>query len=73
MRDALGQLALLAVQFQDVEVIALDVLDLEVQLGAGLQPGLWSELYLWLLLALAIATVINRARQIVAKAKGRAA
>lgn len=46
---------------------------LAVLLGAGLQPGLWSELYLWLLLALAIATVINRARQIVAKAKGRAA
>ena len=46
---------------------------LAVLLGAGLQPGLWSELYLWLLLALAIATIINRARQIVAKAKGRAA
>ena len=46
---------------------------LAVLLGAGLQPGLWSALYLWLLLALAIATVINRARQIVAEAKGRAA
>ena len=46
---------------------------LAVLLGTGLQPGLWSELYLWLLLALAIATIINRARQIVAEAKGRAA
>jgi hypothetical protein len=43
-----------------------------VLLGAGLQPGLWADLYLWLLLALAVATVINRARRIVAEAKGRA-
>jgi CDP-diacylglycerol--glycerol-3-phosphate 3-phosphatidyltransferase len=45
---------------------------LAVLLGAGLRPGLWSDVYLWLLLVLATATVINRGRRIVAKAEGRA-
>jgi len=46
---------------------------LAVLIGAGLAPGQWSELYLELLFALAVLTSINRARRIVAQAKGKAA
>jgi len=42
---------------------------LAVLLGAGLAPGAWTELYLWLLLILAALTVLNRARSILAAAK----
>lgn len=42
---------------------------LAMLLGLGLAPGLWSDLYVWLLLALAVATVINRARHVIAEAK----
>jgi CDP-diacylglycerol--glycerol-3-phosphate 3-phosphatidyltransferase len=44
-----------------------------VLIGAELKPGLWSDVYVWILLVLAMATVINRARRIVADAKGRGA
>jgi CDP-diacylglycerol--glycerol-3-phosphate 3-phosphatidyltransferase len=45
---------------------------LAVMLGLGLAPGLWSDLYVWVLLVLAMATVMNRACQIIAEAKKRA-
>jgi CDP-diacylglycerol--glycerol-3-phosphate 3-phosphatidyltransferase len=46
---------------------------LAVLLGVGLVPGLWSTLYLAALLLLCALTVLNRARAIVAEAKGKAA
>jgi phosphatidylglycerophosphate synthase len=46
---------------------------LAVLIGAGFAPGLWSSIYLGILLALAALTVLNRARRIVADAKGQAA
>jgi CDP-diacylglycerol--glycerol-3-phosphate 3-phosphatidyltransferase len=42
---------------------------LAVLLGVGLTPGLWTTVYLVVLLGLAALTVLNRARQIVAEAK----
>jgi CDP-diacylglycerol--glycerol-3-phosphate 3-phosphatidyltransferase len=45
---------------------------LAVLLGAGFAPGLWSTLYLAALLLLSALTVLNRARSIVAEAKGKA-
>jgi CDP-diacylglycerol--glycerol-3-phosphate 3-phosphatidyltransferase len=45
---------------------------LAMLLGLGLAPGLWSDSYLWLLFALAVVTVINRARRLIAEAKDRA-
>lgn len=44
---------------------------LAVLLGVGLAPGLWSDIYVWVLLVLAMATMLNRARLIVAEAKGQ--
>jgi CDP-diacylglycerol--glycerol-3-phosphate 3-phosphatidyltransferase len=44
---------------------------LAVLLGLGLAPGLWSTLYLLALLVLSALTVVNRARRIVAEAKGQ--
>jgi CDP-diacylglycerol--glycerol-3-phosphate 3-phosphatidyltransferase len=41
---------------------------LAVLLGIGLAPGLWTSLYLAVLLALSAVTVLNRARRIVAEA-----
>jgi CDP-diacylglycerol--glycerol-3-phosphate 3-phosphatidyltransferase len=46
---------------------------LAVLIGVGLTPGLWSSIYLGILLALAALTVLNRARRIVGDAKGQAA
>ena len=46
---------------------------LAVLIGAGLTPGLWSTLYLAVLLLLSALTVLNRARAIIANAKGRPA
>jgi CDP-diacylglycerol--glycerol-3-phosphate 3-phosphatidyltransferase len=46
---------------------------LAVLLGLGLAPGVWTDLYLWLMLALSVLTIFNRGRRIVAEAKGRAA
>ena len=46
---------------------------LAVLLGVGFAPGLWSTLYLAALLLLSALTVLNRARRIVAEAKGKAA
>jgi CDP-diacylglycerol--glycerol-3-phosphate 3-phosphatidyltransferase len=46
---------------------------LAVLIGAGLTPGLWSTLYLAALLLLSALTVLNRARAIIANAKGRPA
>ncbi|HSD91978.1 MAG TPA: CDP-alcohol phosphatidyltransferase family protein [Methyloceanibacter sp.] len=46
---------------------------LAVLLALGLEPGAWSDLYLWLMLALSILTIFNRARKIVAEAQGKAA
>jgi CDP-diacylglycerol--glycerol-3-phosphate 3-phosphatidyltransferase len=46
---------------------------LAVLLGVGLSPGLWSTLYLSALLVMSALTVINRARSIVAEAKGNSA
>jgi CDP-diacylglycerol--glycerol-3-phosphate 3-phosphatidyltransferase len=46
---------------------------LAVLIGAGLSPGLWSTLYLAALLVLSALTVLNRARAILAQAKGKAA
>jgi CDP-diacylglycerol--glycerol-3-phosphate 3-phosphatidyltransferase len=43
---------------------------LAVLIGLGLAPGLWSTLYLSALLLLSALTVLNRARRIVAEAKG---
>jgi CDP-diacylglycerol--glycerol-3-phosphate 3-phosphatidyltransferase len=45
---------------------------LAVLLGAGIQAGAWSTLYLQLLFGLVTLSVIERARRIVAEAKGRA-
>jgi CDP-diacylglycerol--glycerol-3-phosphate 3-phosphatidyltransferase len=42
-------------------------------IGAGLQPGRWTTIYLAVLLVLAGLTVLNRAGNIVADAKGPAA
>jgi CDP-diacylglycerol--glycerol-3-phosphate 3-phosphatidyltransferase len=42
---------------------------LAVLLGLGLAPGLWTSIYLGLLLALSACTVINRARRVVAEAR----
>jgi CDP-diacylglycerol--glycerol-3-phosphate 3-phosphatidyltransferase len=46
---------------------------LAMLLGAGLAPGRWSTLYLAALLLLSGLTVLNRARAIIAQAKGKAA
>jgi CDP-diacylglycerol--glycerol-3-phosphate 3-phosphatidyltransferase len=46
---------------------------LAVLIGVGLAPGLWSTLYLAALLVLSALTMLNRARGIVAEAKGQAA
>ncbi len=46
---------------------------LAVLLGVGLAPGVWSTLYLAALLLLSALTALNRARAIVAQAKGKAA
>jgi CDP-diacylglycerol--glycerol-3-phosphate 3-phosphatidyltransferase len=45
---------------------------LAVLIGLGLAPGLWSTLYLAALLLLSALTVLNRARAIVAHARGKA-
>jgi CDP-diacylglycerol--glycerol-3-phosphate 3-phosphatidyltransferase len=45
---------------------------LAVLIGVGVAPGLWSTLYLAALLLLSALTVLNRARRIVAQAKGKA-
>ena len=42
---------------------------LAVLLGLGLPPGLWTALYLIVLLVLSVVTVWNRARHIVAEVK----
>jgi CDP-diacylglycerol---glycerol-3-phosphate 3-phosphatidyltransferase len=42
---------------------------LALLLGAGLEPGLWTDVYLTILLALSAYTVINRVRHVVAEAK----
>lgn len=44
---------------------------LAVLLGLGLAPGTWSDLYLWLMLALSVLTIVNRARRIVAEVERR--
>jgi CDP-diacylglycerol--glycerol-3-phosphate 3-phosphatidyltransferase len=46
---------------------------LAVLIGVGLEPGLWSTLYLAAMLLLSALTILNRARLIVAATKGRAA
>jgi CDP-diacylglycerol--glycerol-3-phosphate 3-phosphatidyltransferase len=46
---------------------------LAVLMGVGLAPGLWSTLYLAAMLLLSALTILNRARLVVAEAKGRAA
>ncbi len=46
---------------------------LAVLIGIGIAPGLWSTLYLAALLLLSALTVLNRARSILAEAKGLAA
>jgi len=43
---------------------------LALLLALGLAPGTWTDLYLWLMLALTVLTIFNRARRIVADAKG---
>lgn len=45
---------------------------LAVLLGLGLMPGRWTTFYLAALLVLSGLTIVNRARRIVADAKGRA-
>ena len=40
-------------------------------IGVGLTPGMWSTIYLSVLLALSALTIVNRARGIVAEAKAR--
>lgn len=42
---------------------------LAVLIGVGLAPGLWTSVYLTILLALSAYTVINRARAVAAEAK----
>jgi CDP-diacylglycerol--glycerol-3-phosphate 3-phosphatidyltransferase len=44
---------------------------LAVLLGLGLEPGAWTKLYLEILFALGVVTIINRARSIVALAKSK--
>jgi CDP-diacylglycerol--glycerol-3-phosphate 3-phosphatidyltransferase len=46
---------------------------LAVLIGVGISPGLWSTLYLAALLLLSALTVVNRARTIVAEARGKGA
>jgi CDP-diacylglycerol--glycerol-3-phosphate 3-phosphatidyltransferase len=46
---------------------------LAVLFGLGLAPGPWSDLYLWLMLALSALTIVNRGRWIVAEAGGKTA
>jgi CDP-diacylglycerol--glycerol-3-phosphate 3-phosphatidyltransferase len=46
---------------------------LAVLIGVGIAPGLWSTLYLAAMLLLSALTILNRARLVVAEAKGRAA
>jgi len=41
---------------------------LAVLLGVGIAPGVWTGIYLAVLLALSVITVLNRARRIVAEA-----
>ena len=41
---------------------------LAVLIGLGFAPGLWTSIYLAVLLALSARTVVNRARRIVAEA-----
>lgn len=41
---------------------------LALLIGLGLQPGLWTSVYLAILLALSAYTVVNRARRIIAEA-----
>lgn len=41
---------------------------LALLIGLGLQPGLWTSIYLAILLALSAYTVVNRARRIIAEA-----
>lgn len=41
---------------------------LAILIGVGLTPGLWTSIYLAILLALSAFTVINRARRIIAEA-----
>ena len=43
---------------------------LALLLALGLAPRRWTDLYLWLMLALTVLTIFNRARRIVADAKG---
>jgi CDP-diacylglycerol--glycerol-3-phosphate 3-phosphatidyltransferase len=45
---------------------------LAVLIGLGLEPGRWTSVYLAVLLVLAILTILNRARKLVALA-GKAA
>jgi CDP-diacylglycerol--glycerol-3-phosphate 3-phosphatidyltransferase len=44
---------------------------LAVLVGTGLEPGLWSTLYLAALLVLSALTILNRARSITASATGK--
>jgi CDP-diacylglycerol--glycerol-3-phosphate 3-phosphatidyltransferase len=44
-----------------------------VLIGIGIEPGLWSTLYLGALLLTSALTILNRARRIVAEAKGAGA
>jgi CDP-diacylglycerol--glycerol-3-phosphate 3-phosphatidyltransferase len=46
---------------------------LAVLLGIGIVPGLWSTLYIEALLLLSVLTMLNRARNTIAEAKGRQA
>ena len=41
---------------------------LALLIGSGVEPGLWTSLYLGLMLALAVLTIVNRARSILASA-----
>ena len=45
---------------------------LAVLIGLGFTPGIWSSLYLLILVALATVTIANRARRIVADAERKA-
>jgi CDP-diacylglycerol--glycerol-3-phosphate 3-phosphatidyltransferase len=46
---------------------------LAVLIGIGIAPALWSTLYIEALLLLSVLTMLNRARSVIAEAKGRAA
>lgn len=46
---------------------------LAVLLGVGLAPGTWTAIYLWLMLALSLLTILNRARRIIAEAEEKGA